>query len=73
MPTRDCLREFVALAASLLIALPVAAETISYRVEIEAPDNLAAALRDNLDIVSWAGRDDVDEEQLRQLVKTAPD
>lgn len=63
----------IALSASLLIAPLAAAETITFTVDIEAPDNLAAVLRDNLDIISWAGRDDVSEEQLRQLVRTAPD
>lgn len=62
-----------ALSALLLVAPAVAAETITFKVDIEAPANLAAVLRDNLDIVSWAGRDDVNEEQFRQLVNTAPD
>ena len=73
MATRGYLIALFALAVAPLIASPVSAETISFRVDIEAPENLAAVLRDNLDIVSWAGRDDVQEEQLRQLVKTAPD
>ena len=37
------------------------------------PEPLASVLRDNLDIADWAGREDISEEQLRQLVKTAPD
>ena len=64
---------FAALFAMLSLAAPATAETFNYKVDIEAPENLAAVLRDNLDIVSWAGREDVTEEQLRQLVKTAPD
>lgn len=64
---------FAALIAMLSLAAPAAAETFNYKVDIEVPEDLAAVLRDNLDIVSWAGREDVTEEQLRQLVKTAPD
>ena len=73
MLKRGCLFAFVALAASLVTASPASAQSITFRVDIEAPDDLATVLRDNLDIMSWAGRDDVNEEQLRQLVKTAPD
>ncbi len=73
MVIRERWLALIALFASLLLVSPVAAETITFKVDIEAPDNLAAVLRDNLDIISWAGRDDVNEEQIRQLVKTAPD
>ena len=73
MVIREHWLALVALCALLLVAPAVAAETITFKVDIEAPANLAAVLRDNLDIVSWAGREDVNEEQFRQLVNTAPD
>jgi len=63
----------LALSGLLLPAAPAAAETIGYTVDIQAPENLVSVLRDNLDIVSWANREDVNEEQVRQLVKTAPE
>lgn len=56
-----------------LIALPLNAAPVNYSVDIEAPENLAGVLRDNLDIVGWVGREDVNEDQLRQLLRTAPD
>lgn len=72
-----CLRGRLARVAILglfiLTATPAIAAPVSYSVEITAPENLSGVLRDNLDIVSWAGREDVTEDQLRQLVKTAPD
>ena len=66
-------RALLAFSGALIIAAPAAAETVSYKVDIQAPEQLAVVLRDNLDIVSWAGRADVNEEQIRQLVKTAPE
>ncbi len=63
----------LALSGMLLFASAVAAQPVSYQVDIQAPENLVGVLRDNLDIVSWAGREDVAEEQVRQLVKTAPE
>lgn len=62
-----------ALCGLLVSSAPAAAQNLSYRVDIDAPESLVGVLRDNLDIESWAGRDDVNEAQLRQLVKTAPD
>lgn len=57
----------------LCLSLPALAEPVTYRVDIIAPESLTEFLRNNLDIVSWSGRGDVNEEQLRQLVNTAPD
>ncbi len=55
-----------------LAALPVLAVPVEFSVQIEAPKELAGVLQDNLDLTGWAGREDVSEDQLRQLVKTAP-
>lgn len=64
----------VALAGFIaLMMLPVPAVAEPFSVRIEAPQPLEGVLQDNLDITSWAGRENVSEEQLRQLVKTAPD
>jgi translocation and assembly module TamA len=72
-----CLRGQLALTVLFglfaLMTSPVIAASVSYSVEITAPESVTGVLRDNLDIVSWAGREDVSEGQLRQLVKTAPD
>ena len=62
-----------ALSGLLHVVPAIAAETPGYRVDIDAPAELATVLRDNLDIVGWAGREGINEQQLRQLVKTAPE
>ncbi len=76
------LAHWALLGVLTLIASPVLAEpdvaaspakAVSYSVDIEAPEDLVAVLRENLDIVVWSGREDVSEDQLRQLVRTAPD
>jgi translocation and assembly module TamA len=62
--------------AGLLLALSAGgalAQGAVYKVEIDAPEKLAGLLRQNLDLVRWSTRDDVSEDQLRQLVKTAPE
>lgn len=61
-------------AAAILApcADPVSAQSARFTVDIAAPDKLAALLRENIDLVRWSTRDDVTEDQLRQLVKTAP-
>jgi len=63
----------LAIVGLQLFAAPILAAPVNYRVDIEAPENLSGVLRDNLDIVQWAQREDVTDDQLRQLVKTAPD
>ncbi len=55
------------------IAATAAAQDAAYRVDIEAPEALAALLREHLDLVRWSTREEVGEDQLRQLVKTAPE
>lgn len=42
-------------------------------MEIDAPRRFVEVLRANLDIVRWSDREDVTEDQLRQLVRTAPE
>jgi translocation and assembly module TamA len=61
------------LLALLMLATFASAHAAKFRVEIAAPERLAALLRANLDVVRWSGRDDVSEDQLRQLVRTAPE
>lgn len=60
--------------AALLAAAAIraAAQSVEYRVEIDAPEPLAELLRANLDLVRWSGRADVSEDQLKLLVKSAP-
>jgi hypothetical protein len=53
MVNRERWLAVVALSASLLIAPLAAAETITYRVDIEAPDNLAAVLRTSKRPTIW--------------------
>jgi len=66
--TRLALAGFLGLAA-----LPALAASVEFSVQIEAPKALTGVLQDNLDLTGWAGREDVSEDQLRQLVKTAPE
>ena len=47
-------------------------DEVKFRVQIAAPSDLTSLLQSNLDVVRWSTRTDVSEEQLRQLVKTAP-
>lgn len=62
-----------AAALLLLVSLPALAQgELRYQVEIDAPGRFVEVLRANLDIVRWSGREDVTEEQLRQLVRSAP-
>ncbi len=64
----------LALAGFLgLVALPALAVPVKFSVQIDAPKELTGVLQDNLDLTGWAGREDVSEDQLRQLVKTAPE
>lgn len=57
----------------LLAAATAGAQQPGYRVDIDAPDPLTALLRANLDIVRWSARENVSDDQLRQLVKSAPE
>ena len=76
---RSCTdRRFVAVLALLLLLPavspnPVLAQTAKFRIDISAPEKLAKLLRENLDLVRWSTRDDVTEDQIRQLVRTAPE
>src|SRR5438067_504899 len=47
--------------------------TVHYDVQIDAPRALRELLNNNLDLVRWRGNANVDLEQLRRLVRTAPD
>lgn len=71
-------RTLVAVLALLLVlpaasADPVQSQTTMFRVDISAPEKLAELLRENIDLVRWSTRGDVTEDQIRQLVKTAPE
>ena len=46
--------------------------TVRYNVRIEAPRALRELLENNLDLERWRGNANVDLEQLRRLVRTAP-
>ena len=64
-----------AAAIALLIACTLASadEALRYQVAIDAPRRFTDVLRANLDIVRWSERENVTEDQLRQLVRTAPE
>lgn len=57
----------------LVSTAAIAEEALRYRVEIDAPARFIEVLRANLDIVRWSEREDVTEDQLRQLIRTAPE
>ena len=65
-------RGAVLLALLLYAAAAAAVDEVKFRVQIAAPSDLTGLLQSNLDVVRWSTRTDVSEEQLRQLVKTAP-
>ena len=66
-----CVPWALAIACLLCAISPALAQSIKYRVTIQAPAALAEVLRANLDLVRWSGKEDVTEDQLRQLVSTA--
>ncbi len=62
-----------ALLALFLFSGPgLAADWRLYRVEIDAPAALRTLLEENLDIVRWSTRENVSDDQVRQLFETAP-
>lgn len=63
-----------AMAMLLLVSMPAIAEgELRFKVEIDAPARFIEVLRANLDVVRWSEREDVTEDQLRQLIRTAPE
>jgi len=66
------LRGAMLLALLLHAAAAAAVDEVKFRVQITAPSDLTSLLEANLDIVRWSIRPDVSEDQLRQLLKTAP-
>ena len=66
-------RAAAAIALLLDCTLASADDALRYQVEIDAPRRLTDVLRANLDIVRWSEREDVTEDQLRQLARTAPE
>ncbi|MBC7945319.1 MAG: outer membrane protein assembly factor [Burkholderiales bacterium] len=67
---------FVALIVPLLPtgdAVAAAADKFSYRVEVEAPVDLAKLLRQNLEIDKWHDSAEMDLNQLRVLYRNAPE
>jgi translocation and assembly module TamA len=59
--------------ALLLLPLAVAAQGLQYNVRINAPGKLDDLLRDNLDLERYRGNPRTDREQLRRMVRTAPE
>jgi translocation and assembly module TamA len=57
------------------VAVPsaTAAATIKYKVRIDAPAPLNTLLENNLDLVHYRGNARVDREQLRRLIRDAPE
>ena len=66
-------RAAAAIALLLDCTLASADEALRYQVEIDGPGRFTKVLRANLDIVRWSEREDVTEDQLRQLARTAPE
>ncbi|MBA2350752.1 MAG: outer membrane protein assembly factor [Burkholderiales bacterium] len=67
---------FAALLAPLFAtghAVAAAAAKFAYRVEVEAPNDLAKLLRQNLDIDKWHDSPEMDLNQLRVLYRNAPE
>jgi translocation and assembly module TamA len=63
----------VLLALLLLHAACVlAVDAVKFRVQITAPSDLTGLLESNLDIVRWSTREEVSQDELRQLFRTAP-
>lgn len=64
------------LMLAALWALPAAAqeETVAWRIELEAPDDVRALLQEHLDVYRYRGRPGVDAAMLQRLVaRSAPD
>ena len=64
------------LMLAALWALPAAAqeETVAWRIELEAPDDVRALLQEHLDVYRYRGRPGVDAATLQRLVaRSAPD
>jgi translocation and assembly module TamA len=67
------LAQIVVTVYVLVTALAAHAEGLPYTVRIDAPRPLERLLENNLDLVRWRGNPRLDLEQLRRLVKLAPD
>jgi translocation and assembly module TamA len=64
-------RALVAVVALLLSSLVLAQAGLKYRVEIEAPKDLAEVLRKGLNVVRWENDPQMTPEQLRRLADDA--
>lgn len=69
-PPSAATRQAEQTSATLQAAGP---QGVDYRVRIDAPRQLEELLEENLDLMRWRGNSRVDLEQLRRLVKEAPD
>ncbi len=67
------LAQIAATVFTVLVALPAAAQGVSYNVDIQAPGRLQELLENNLDLVRWRGNPRLDEAQLQRLVRDAPE
>jgi translocation and assembly module TamA len=72
-PDARCLTGVRVAAAllALLLAQAVDAQGLRYRLEVEAPRELAATLRKGLNLARWQNDPQMNPEQLRRLVKDA--
>src|SRR4051794_5236116 len=67
------LAQIVLAVYGCLVAVAAFAQGINYTVQIDAPSPLDDLLKQNLDLMRWRGDPRLDLEQLRRLVKVAPE
>jgi translocation and assembly module TamA len=67
------LAQIVLTVFALLLAASAWAQSVDYKVEIDAPRELRKLLEDNLDLMRWRGNPRLDLAQLQRLVKDAPE
>lgn len=64
----------IAMAVCTLLPVVAAhAQTLNYKIYVEAPDALEELLENNLDLFRWRGNPRLDRDQLQRLVKLAPE
>jgi translocation and assembly module TamA len=72
-PTPQVWARIVLAVSAMPMATLALAQGINYTVQIDAPRPLDALLEQNLDLVRWRGDPRLDLDQLRHLVKVAPE
>jgi translocation and assembly module TamA len=58
---------------TLLPVVAVQAQTLNYKIFIDAPDAFEELLENNLDLFRWRGNPRLDRDQLQRLIKLAPE